>query len=127
VDRGLLDQVVLNLVVNARDAMPDGGRLTLSTADRVVGPGAARALGHRAGAYVVLSVADTGSGMDAPTLDRLFEPFFTTKAPGKGTGLGLATVQGIVLRCGGFVAVTTEVGRGTTFEVHLPRTESPSL
>jgi len=123
-DRGQIEQVVLNLVVNARDAMPRGGRLTLETARLSVNEGAdGGTRGSGPGSYVLLSVRDTGHGMTPETRNHIFEPFFTTKAPGKGTGLGLATVYGIVKQSGGFVTVESEVDRGTVFRVFLPATE----
>ena len=117
-----LEQVLMNLIVNARDAMPRGGRLTISTSAEDVGEvHPRRPASCPPGCYVRLSVADTGEGMPPEVLDRIFEPFFTTKPTGKGTGLGLATVHGIVGQARGFVAVKSEVGSGTTFDVYFPK------
>jgi two-component system cell cycle sensor histidine kinase/response regulator CckA len=121
IDPGHLEQIVMNLAINARDAMPAGGTLTLESGTRELDASDARAFGTvQAGPFATLAVRDTGVGMDAETQARIFEPFFTTKAPGKGTGLGLATVYGILERSGGFVAVQSAPGQGTTFEIGLP-------
>jgi len=118
-----LEQVLVNLAVNARDAMPDGGRLVLETAEVMLQGETKVPLPD--GPYVRISVRDTGHGISEEVREHLFEPFFTTKAPGKGTGLGLATCYGIVRQCGGHIAVESAPGEGTCFEVYLPRVEGP--
>lgn len=120
IDPSQFDQVIVNLAVNARDAMAEGGTLTFAVADTALDADSAVAFGVEPGSYVTLEVTDNGVGIDPATVDRIFEPFFTTKSSGNGTGLGLASVDGIVRQSGGAVTVTSEPGSGTTFTIYLP-------
>jgi len=127
-DLGQLEQVIVNLAVNARDAMRHGGRLMIETANWVVPDGGATKPPEiPAGRYILLAVADTGDGMDESIKANLFEPFFTTKELGKGTGLGLATVYGIIKQCGGQITVESQLGHGSTFKIYLPQVEEETV
>jgi two-component system, cell cycle sensor histidine kinase and response regulator CckA len=128
VDPTQLQQVIMNLAINASDAMPNGGKLIIETSNIEVDhqPGQERNIGMRPGRYILLTVSDTGIGMEKKTMDRIFEPFFTTKDVGKGTGLGLATVYGIVTQSGGYISAHSEVGKGSTFEVYMPQAKEVS-
>jgi CheY-like chemotaxis protein len=126
-DAGQLEQVIINLAVNARDAMPEGGKLSIRTSNVDVARSSRLHADVRPGSYVRLTVADTGKGMDAEIMVHLFEPFYTSKETGKGTGLGLSTVYGIVKQSGGEVVVESHPGRGATFTIYLPRITEPVL
>jgi len=129
-DRSQLEQAILNLAINARDAMPHGGTLTLKVTQTTMTDAAVQRQGDDAahvGPYALLVVSDTGVGMDAPTSERIFEPFFTTKAVGQGTGLGLSMVHGVVRQSGGFIQVDSELGKGSLFRLYFPQATSTAL
>jgi CheY-like chemotaxis protein len=124
-DRNRLTQIFLNLALNARDAMPRGGEMRIASSLVEIAAGNRKYRDHRPGRYVKIQVTDSGQGMDAPTLARIFEPFFTTKGSGAGTGLGLAIVHAIAVQSGGYISASSEVGKGTSFEILLPRAQKP--
>jgi CheY-like chemotaxis protein len=125
-DAGQLEQVIMNLVVNAKDAMPNGGKLCIRTSSITLDDAlSSENTFIKPGSYVMISIADSGEGMDRDTQARIFEPFFTTKEKGKGTGLGLSTVYGIIKQSGGYVFVQSELERGTIFTIYFPRVDEP--
>jgi PAS domain S-box-containing protein len=126
-DPAQIEQLIVNLATNSHDAMPEGGKLVIETANVDLEPASSKSLGIAPGSYVLLAVSDTGAGMPPETRSRLFEPFFTTKEPGKGSGLGLATVYGIVKQCEGQITVYSQPGCGTIFEIYLPPVREPAL
>src|SRR2546422_8430144 len=126
-DATQIHQIILNLCVNARDAMPEGGHLLMTTRNVVLSEAeASQIIGAKPAKYVLLSVSDTGTGIPPEIIEKIFEPFFTTKEIGKGTGLGLSTVISIIKSHGGFLDLKSEVGKGTTFNVYLPAADTPA-